>query len=65
MALRYKEYKNLNLPSIEKQILDKWKQEKAFEKSVELREGTEPFVFYEGPPVPMVCPAFTTLFQEH
>jgi isoleucyl-tRNA synthetase len=50
MAARYKEYKYLNLPSIEKEILEKWKQEQAFEKSVELREGAEPFVFYEGPP---------------
>ncbi len=50
MALRYKEYKNLNLPSIEKEILEKWKEEGTFEKSVELRKGAEPFVFYEGPP---------------
>jgi len=50
MAVRYKEYKNLNLPSIEKEILEKWKREQAFEKSVELRQGAEPFVFYEGPP---------------
>ncbi len=47
---RYKEFKHLNLPSIEKEILDKWKKENAFEKSVELRAGAKPFVFYEGPP---------------
>ena len=28
----------------------KWAEDKAFEKSVELREGATPFVFYEGPP---------------
>ncbi len=50
MANRYKEFKQLNLPSIEKEILKKWERENAFEKSVELREGAEPFVFYEGPP---------------
>lgn len=50
MAVRYKEFKHLNLPSIEKEILNKWKQEQAFEKSIELREGATPFVFYEGPP---------------
>ena len=50
MAVRYKEFKYLNLPSIEKEILEKWKQEQAFEKSIELREGATPFVFYEGPP---------------
>ncbi|MFN2438169.1 MAG: isoleucine--tRNA ligase [Chitinophagaceae bacterium] len=50
MANRYKEFKHLDLPAIEKEILERWKKEDAFEKSVELREGQEPFVFYEGPP---------------
>jgi isoleucyl-tRNA synthetase len=50
MANRYKEFKQLNLPSIEKETLERWKKENAFEKSIELREGAEPFVFYEGPP---------------
>jgi isoleucyl-tRNA synthetase len=50
MAKRYKEFKHLNLPAIEKEILERWEREKAFEKSVELRNGAQPFVFYEGPP---------------
>src|SRR3954468_21851482 len=50
MANRYKEFKHLNLPAIEKEILEKWEQGKAFEKSIEIREGAQPFVFYEGPP---------------
>lgn len=50
MANRYKEFKQLNLPSIEKEILEKWKRENAFEQSIALREGAQPFVFYEGPP---------------
>lgn len=50
MANRYKEFKHLNLPSIEKEILEKWERENAFEKSIEIREGAQPFVFYEGPP---------------
>ena len=50
MATRYKEFKHLNLPSIEKEILKKWEAENAFEKSIEVREGAQPFVFYEGPP---------------
>ncbi len=50
MASKYKEFKGLNLPSIEKEILAEWEQSRAFEKSVELREGATPFVFYEGPP---------------
>jgi isoleucyl-tRNA synthetase len=50
MANRYKEFKHLNLPQIEKEILTSWEKENAFEKSIEVREGSEPFVFYEGPP---------------
>ena len=50
MALKYKEYSGLNLPAIEQEILKKWTVEQSFEKSVEIREGAKPFVFYEGPP---------------
>src|SRR3954466_13233654 len=50
MAVKYKEFSGLNLPSIEQEILAKWAEKQAFEKSVSLREGATPFVFYEGPP---------------
>src|SRR5215467_15873072 len=50
MGVKYKEFSQLNLPSIEKEILKKWDAEHAFEKSMDLREGATPFVFYEGPP---------------
>ncbi len=50
MAGRYKEYEKLNLPEIGRIILDQWKAIHAFQKSVKLREGNKPFVFYEGPP---------------
>ncbi len=50
MSGKYTEYQQLNLPSISEEILAKWKKERTFEKSVELREGNIPFVFYEGPP---------------
>jgi isoleucyl-tRNA synthetase len=50
MGVKYKEFSQLNLPSIENEILKKWEADEAFEKSVELREGATPFVFYEGPP---------------
>jgi isoleucyl-tRNA synthetase len=59
MAGKYREYNQLNLPSIGSEILAKWNESAAFEKSVSLREGNTPFVFYEGPPVPMVCQVFT------
>ena len=50
MSNRYQEFSQLNLPAFEKEILSSWEKENAFEKSVRLREGAEPFVFYEGPP---------------
>ena len=50
MSVKYPEFSGLNLPVIEQEILAKWGNEQAFEKSVSLREGRKPFVFYEGPP---------------
>ncbi len=50
MRKQYREFSGLHLPSIEKEILNKWQESNAFEKSVHLREGKIPFVFYEGPP---------------
>src|SRR6187455_886817 len=50
MSQKYREYQQLNLPSIEQEILTKWAEKQAFEKSVSLREGATRFVFYEGPP---------------
>ena len=47
---KYKEYQQLNLPGIGQEILEKWEKEHTFEKSVALRDGYTPFVFYEGPP---------------
>jgi isoleucyl-tRNA synthetase len=50
MAGRYKEYDKLDLPAIGREILDNWKSSHAFQKSIDLRAGKTPFVFYEGPP---------------
>jgi isoleucyl-tRNA synthetase len=50
MINKYKEYSRLNLPAISQDILARWEAEHTFEKSVSLREGALPFVFYEGPP---------------
>ena len=46
----YREYKNLNLPEIDKEILEFWQQNRIFERSVEERDAKDSFVFYEGPP---------------
>ncbi len=48
--MKYKEYKQLNLPETGKQILDFWKQNNIFEKSVSSRPASNPYTFYEGPP---------------
>lgn len=43
-------YMDVNFPKLEEEILERWKKEKAFEKSVARRKGSRRFVFYEGPP---------------
>ncbi len=50
MDTKYREYKQLDLPAIGREVLEMWQQTAAFEKSVTIREGKTPFVFYEGPP---------------
>jgi len=39
-----------DISKAEKEILDFWRKNEIFEKSVEQREGRKPFVFYDGPP---------------
>lgn len=50
MSATYKEFKGMNLPAFEQEILAAWDAEQSFEKSIILRQGAKPFVFYEGPP---------------
>ncbi|MFT7452437.1 MAG: isoleucyl-tRNA synthetase, partial [Patescibacteria group bacterium] len=46
----YKEVKMLNLPEIDKEMQAYWDANGIFEKSIEEREKSNSFVFYEGPP---------------
>jgi isoleucyl-tRNA synthetase len=46
----YREFKQLELPKIGKEILEFWKAENIFEKSISTRPKSNPFTFYEGPP---------------
>jgi len=46
----YKEFKHLNLPAIDAEILQFWKDQQIFEQSVTQRPTDNSFVFYEGPP---------------
>ncbi|NND61993.1 MAG: isoleucine--tRNA ligase [Flavobacteriaceae bacterium] len=50
MSMKFKEYKGLNLPKLGEEVLDFWKSENIFEESISIREGAEPYVFFEGPP---------------
>lgn len=47
---KFKEYSNLDLPKIANEVSKWWEEHDIFQKSIDLREGQEPFVFYEGPP---------------
>ncbi|WP_207426866.1 isoleucine--tRNA ligase [Pedobacter sp. SYSU D00535] len=46
----YKEYKQLNLSEIGKEVLEYWKNNNVFEKSISNRPASKPYTFYEGPP---------------
>lgn len=50
MSSKYKEYKELNFARIAEEVLEFWRTEEIFEKSVTNREGAPTFTFYEGPP---------------
>lgn len=46
----YKRYKELDLPTIDKEILKFWEEQDVFKKSIEEKDENNTFVFYEGPP---------------
>lgn len=50
MSKKFTEYKGLDLPTVASEVLDFWKKENVFEKSVTTREGKPQYVFFEGPP---------------
>lgn len=50
MSTKFTEYKGLDLPEVASEMLDFWKEQSIFEKSISTREGHKPFVFFEGPP---------------
>ncbi|MEO8744843.1 MAG: isoleucine--tRNA ligase [Candidatus Dormiibacterota bacterium] len=47
----------VSFPELETQLMARWKEERTFQKSLELREGNPRFVFYEGPPTANGKPA--------
>lgn len=47
---RYREFRQLHLPDIEREILAFWAEDDTFRRSVSQRNPDRSFVFYEGPP---------------
>lgn len=50
MSTKFPEYKGLDLPKVAEEIGNYWKEKDIFDKSVTTREGSTPYVFFEGPP---------------
>ena len=48
--MTFKEDRGLDLVGTADRVLEKWKREGTFEKSLELRQGAPSFIFFEGPP---------------
>ena len=48
--MMYKEYKQLNLSEIGKEVLKRWETDDIFAKSISNRPASKPYTFYEGPP---------------
>ncbi len=40
----------VDLPALERGVLERWDRDRVFERSLEQTAGGEPWVFYEGPP---------------
>ena len=47
---KFKEYRELSLPLIHKDVLHYWKKNNIFNQSIENKKESKNFTFYEGPP---------------
>ncbi len=47
---KYTEYKEINYAKMAEEVLDFWKKNQVFDKSITSREGNPSFTFFEGPP---------------
>ncbi|MEA1911882.1 MAG: class I tRNA ligase family protein, partial [Spirochaetota bacterium] len=48
----------VSFPDMEEKILEFWKNNNIFEKSISQRDGNDEFVFYDGPPFATGLPHF-------
>ena len=49
----------------EKEVEKFWEAEHIFEKSIKMREGCRPYVFYDGPPTANGKPVSYTQLRSH
>ncbi len=50
-SLMFKSVDNqVSFPKLEESIVEFWKENQIYQKSLDRRDGAEPFVFFEGPP---------------
>ena len=49
-AMKFNEYKVNDPVGVNKSILERWKEQRLFERSISERAGAPNFVFFEGPP---------------
>ena len=50
MAKKFAEHNGLNLVEVNKSVLEEWKKNDIFHKSIDERDGNPQFIFFEGPP---------------
>jgi isoleucyl-tRNA synthetase len=50
VSKKFPEYKQLDLPAVNREIWEYWLKNDTFGRSLEIREGYPDFKFYEGPP---------------
>ncbi|MBR4644594.1 MAG: isoleucine--tRNA ligase [Bacteroidaceae bacterium] len=50
MGKKFAEHSKLNLSDVNKEVLEQWKGEDLFHRSITEREGYPAFIFFEGPP---------------
>jgi isoleucyl-tRNA synthetase len=60
--MRYPEYPS-TLTALEEEILQRWRDEDLFSRTLEATAGGEPFIFYEGPPTANGRPGIHHVFS--
>ncbi|MGI9256272.1 MAG: isoleucine--tRNA ligase, partial [Salinispira sp.] len=53
----------VDFPRMEEDVLDFWKRENVFQRSIDQRENNEEFLFYDGPPFATGLPHFGHIVQ--